>query len=42
MAKVFQVRHKYVGNDLTILNMPSMCGGRLKYLRDGFTILEMT
>ena len=33
---------KYVGNDLNILNMASMCGGRLKYLRNGFTMLEMT
>ena len=22
--------------------MPSMCGGPLKYLRNGFTMLEMT
>ena len=22
--------------------MPSMCGGRLKYLRNGFIMLEMT
>ena len=41
-AKVFQVRHQYVANDLNILNMASMCGGRLKYLRNGFTMLEMT
>ena len=41
-AKVFQVRHKYVANDLNILNMASMCGGRLKYLRNSSTILEMT
>ena len=34
-AKVFLVRHGYVGNDLSILNMASMCGGRLKYLRNG-------
>ena len=40
-AKVFQVRHKYVANDLNILNMASMCGGLLKYLRNGFTMLEM-
>ena len=32
MAKVFQVRHKYVANNLNILNMASMCGGRLKYI----------
>ena len=42
MAKVFQVGHKYVANDLNILNMASMCGGRLKYLRNGFTMLEKT
>ena len=41
-AKVFEVRHKYVANDLNILNISSMCGGRLKYLRKGFTMLEMT
>ena len=41
-AKVFQVRHKHVANDLHILNMASMCGGRLKYLRNGFTMLKMT
>ena len=41
-AKVFQVRHKYVANDLNILNMASMCGEFLKYLRNGFTMLEMT
>ena len=42
MATVFQVRHMYVANDLNILNVASMCGGRLKYLRNGFTMLEMT
>ena len=41
-VKYFKVRHKYVANDLNILNMASMCGGRLKYLRNGFTMLEMT
>ena len=39
---VFQVRHKYVVNDLNILNMSSMCCKRLEYLRNGFTMLEMT
>ena len=39
---VFEVRHKYVANDLNILNMASMCGKRLKYLRNGFTLQEMT
>ena len=37
-----QVRHKYVANDFNILNMASMCGGRIKYLRNGSTMLEMT
>ena len=41
MAKVFEVRHKYVANDLNILNMALMCGKRLKYLRIGFTMLEI-
>ena len=36
------VRHRYVANDLNILNMASMCFGRLKYLRNLFTMLEMT
>ena len=40
--KYFQVRHKNVANDLNILNMASMCGGRLKYLRNGYSMLEMT
>ena len=39
---VFEVRHKNVVNDLNVLNMASMCGGRLMYLRNGFTMLEMT
>ena len=26
----------YVANDFYNLNMASMCGGRLKYLRNGF------
>ena len=30
----FQVGLKYVANDLNILNMASMCGGWLKYLRN--------
>ena len=42
MAYVFEVRHKHVANDLNILNMASICGGRFKYLRNPFTILEMT
>ena len=32
----------YVASDFNILNMASMCGKRLKYLRNGFTMLEMT
>ena len=39
---VFEVRHRYVANDLSISNMASMRGKRLKYLRNHFTILEMT
>ena len=38
---VFVVRHKYVARDLNILNMPWMCGKRIKYLRNGFTMLKM-
>ena len=41
-AKVFEVRYKYVANDLAILNISSMCGKRLKYLRIGFNMLEKT
>ena len=41
-AKVFEVPHKYVANDLNILNMASVFGKRRKYLRNGFTMLEMT
>ena len=41
MAEVFEVRHKYVAKDLDILNMPWMCGKRIKYLRNGFTMLKM-
>ena len=40
-ASVFEVRHNCVAKDLNILNMPSMCGKRIKYLRKGFTILKM-
>ena len=39
---VFEVRHRYVANDLSILNMASILGKHLKYLRNHFTILEMT
>ena len=40
-AYVFEVRHKYVAKDLNILNMPWMCGKRIKYLRNGYTTLKM-
>ena len=40
--KYFLVRHKYAENDLNILNIASMCGGRLKYIRKSFTMFEMT
>ena len=40
-ASVFQERHKYVAKHLNILNVPWMCGTRIKYLRDGFTLLKM-
>ena len=32
----------YVASDFNTLNMASMCGKRLKYLRNGCTVLEMT
>ena len=38
-AYVFGVRHKYFAKDLNILSMPWMCGERIKYLRNGFTML---
>ena len=40
-ALVFQKRLYYVAKDLNILNMPWMCGKRIKYLRNGFTMLKM-
>ena len=40
-AYVIEVRHKNVAKDLNILNMPWMCGNRIKYLRNGLTMLEM-
>ena len=45
MAQIYEARlkyFKYVANDLNILNMAWMCIGRLKYLRNGFAMLEMT
>ena len=41
MAYVFKKRHKYVANDLNILNMTQICGKRLKYIKNGFTMSEM-
>ena len=41
-ARLKYLRYKYAPNDIHILNMASMCGKRLKYLRNGFTIMEMT
>ena len=40
--KIFEVRLEYVANDLNVLNLSSMRGKRIKYLRNGFTMLEMT
>ena len=40
-ASVFEVRQKYVAKDLNIFNMPWMCGKRIKYLGNGFTMLKM-
>ena len=40
-ALVFDVRHKYVSKDFNSLNMPWMCGKRIKYLRNGFTMMKM-
>ena len=40
-ALVFEVRNKYVVKDLNILNISSMCGKRINYLRNGFTMLKM-
>ena len=39
---IFEVRHRYVANDLSILNMASMRGKGLSYLRNHFTVFEMT
>ena len=38
---MFEVRHRYVANDLNILNMASMRGKRLKYLRNHFPMLKI-
>ena len=39
---MFEVRHKHVANDLNIFNTGPMCGKHLKYLRNGFTMLQLT
>ena len=47
MAQIYGSRLKYLkygistSKDLNILNMPWMCGKRIKYLRKGFTMLKM-
>ena len=41
-ALVFEVRLKYVANDLNILDLALMCAKRPKCLRNHFTMLEMT
>ena len=38
-AYVFGVRHNYFEKDLNIFNMPWICGKRIKYLQNGFTML---
>ena len=40
-AYVFEVRHKCLAKDLKILNIPWVCGKRIKYLRNGFTMQKM-
>ena len=40
-AQVFEVRHKYNSKDFNSLNMHWMCGKRIKYLRNGFTMMKM-
>ena len=35
------ISHQFFANDLNILNMPWMCGKRIKYLRNFFTMLKM-
>ena len=40
-AYVFDIWHEYVAKYLNVLNMPWMCGKRIKYLRNGFTMLKM-
>ena len=41
-AQEFEKRNKYVVIDLNILNMAQICGKRLQYIRNEFTLLEMT
>ena len=35
MAKVFEKRLKYVGNDVDLREIAKICGKRLKYLING-------
>ena len=42
MAQAFDKRLKYVGNDLEIWEMAYIYGARLKYLRYGIGMLQMT
>ena len=45
MAQIYEARLKYLIYGISmlqsILNMPSMCGELIKYLRNGFTMLKM-
>ena len=41
-AKEFEKRNKYVAIDINILNMAQICGKQLQYIRNEFTMLEMT
>ena len=48
MAQIYGARLNYLRygigmleKDLNILNLPSMCGKRIKYLRNRFTMLKM-
>ena len=38
MAQIFDELLKYVGNDLDMWEMAKICGGSLKYLRNGLNI----
>ena len=41
-SEEFEKRNKYVAIDLNVLNMAQICGKRLQYIRNEFTMLEMT